>query len=244
MQMFFWHFFLCVWPLVHIWSTPSGSNINWRAHKANCRLHGMKTDPWLNGLHLALQKRRSRLLFSSQTKIRMLNASRGLGKTRSNLEGKHIRCLKFMEFTEHFIQHGPTGSHPPNTWVLGVWCIFWVCLLVTEQKWWVWHVIGIHGLKDLKTNMKHKTGWWFQLLFIFTPGPYLGKGSNLTNIFHLGWKPSTRKRILMWFKFWPCDMGKSHAASSTRKSIWGHPWGYFFSAIKKKHDFRTSLICK
>ena len=55
------------------------------------------------------------------------------------------------------------------------------------------HVIGFHGLKDLKTNTKHKTGWWFQLLFIFTPGPYLGKWSNLTNIFHLGWNHQLEK---------------------------------------------------
>ena len=55
------------------------------------------------------------------------------------------------------------------------------------------HVIGFHGLKDLKTNTKHKTGWCFQLLFIFTPGPYLGKWSNLTNIFHLGWNHQLEK---------------------------------------------------
>ena len=28
-------------------------------------------------------------------------------------------------------------------------------------------------------------GWWFQIFFIFTP--YLGKISNLTNIFQMGW---------------------------------------------------------
>ena len=41
--------------------------------------------------------------------------------------------------------------------------------------------IGSMGLVYLPTW----TGWWFQTFFIFHP--YLGKWSNLTNIFQMGW---------------------------------------------------------
>ena len=39
---------------------------------------------------------------------------------------------------------------------------------------------------------QNQTGWWFQIFFIFTP--YLGKISNLTNIFRKGLKPPPSKR--------------------------------------------------
>ena len=37
-----------------------------------------------------------------------------------------------------------------------------------------------------------QTRWWFQIFFIFFP--YLGKISNLTNVFQLDWKPPTSKQ--------------------------------------------------
>ena len=41
------------------------------------------------------------------------------------------------------------------------------------------------------TIFSNKTCWWFQIFFIFTP--ILGKWSNLTNIFQMGWNHQLEK---------------------------------------------------
>ena len=47
-------------------------------------------------------------------------------------------------------------------------------------------VMGEEAWNSWGESLQHCTRWWFQVFFIFTPN-YLGKWSNLTNIFQLGW---------------------------------------------------------
>ena len=49
----------------------------------------------------------------------------------------------------------------------------------------------VPDLEKVGSPLAYAARWWFQIFFMFTP--YLGKWSNLTNIFQMGLKPPTRQ---------------------------------------------------
>ena len=74
------------------------------------------------------------------------------------------------------------------------WCFYFTPLFfgVTFQSDYFWHGLRPNNHKCAGVflvfylvNNHWITGWWFQIFFYFHP--YLGKISNLTNIFQMGW---------------------------------------------------------
>ena len=70
--------------------------------------------------------------------------------------------------------------------------------------------------------------WWFQIFFYVHP--YLGKWSNLTNMFQRGWKPPTRFRlmnsILVQWHWLRQKSGWSLNCDSETWKVTGDPWCY------------------
>ena len=66
-------------------------------------------------------------------------------------------------------------------------CAVWWRLVVDESR----NMMPM--LHSVKGGM---SGWWFQILFMFTVHPHFGKISNLTHIFQMGWN---HKLVLFFF---------------------------------------------
>ena len=87
--------------------------------------------------------------------------------------------------------------------------------VATQHQWMVCRFFGI-----IISSVQPVTGWWFQTFFMFIL--ILGKGSNLTNIFRMGWHhvqwPS---RFNGKWTFWSCLHSSSKTPFSTESWLFG-----------------------
>ena len=66
-----------------------------------------------------------------------------------------------------------------------------------------------------------RTGWWFQLFFIFYP--YLEKWSNLSNMFEMGWNHQSEKDPC-WFVHDLCTVSASPPRMQVTRMTWHFGW--------------------
>ena len=116
-------------------------------------------------------------------------------------------------------------------------CYSWPLSMYRIQLYLTWHVIYIHlvaqGKKELlngywawdrgnnsfkegtfRFGVMSKTGWWFEMFFYFHP--YLGKWSNLTNIFQMGWNHQLEKHFSL----------PGMISSPSEAAAWRTPFGW------------------
>ena len=120
---------------------------------------------------------------------------------------------------------------------LGSASVTWSCTTCLWPWWWR------RGLDQLRTSLRslqkepasqyfnliylRLSRWWFQIFFIFTIfHPYLGKISNLTNIFQPRWNHQPVIIHLKWsrpMEMRDCvDVGKQQIPHSTLHALWSH----------------------